>query len=283
MGGVTTPELAAAVSKRGGLGVLAGAGKPPEVIKSELQKVAEVTSNAVGVNFLMPFLNDAAIETAAATGARVIELFYGDPSRELVDRVRSAGSALVAWQVGSVGEAKAAADAGADIVIVQGREAGGHVRGDTPLLELLRSVAGAFDAPVVAAGGISTPQDVRGVIDAGAAAARVGTRFVTSSESAAHPEYIRALLASSGEDTVLTTAFATGWPDAPHRVLRSCVAAANALPADLGAARFLPSPPTAATTGRVDAMALYAGAGVGSVERVQAAADIVDDLVSLLD
>jgi transposase len=95
------------------------------------------------------------------------------------------------------------------------------VRGTTPLLRLLAQVLPAVDVPVVAAGGIGTGAALAAVLNAGAAGARVGTRFLASDESGAHPEYVAALLAASAEDTVRTTAFAEGWPDAPHRVLRA--------------------------------------------------------------
>ena len=110
-----------------------------------------------------------------------------------------AGPALVPWQVGSLDGALAAADAGCDFVIVQGVEAGGHVRGTAPREELLASVLARTSIPVVAAGGVATARHVEAVIAAGAAAARVGTRFVATTESGAHPAYVQAR--ASGEDS----------------------------------------------------------------------------------
>jgi NAD(P)H-dependent flavin oxidoreductase YrpB (nitropropane dioxygenase family) len=118
----------------------------------------------------------------------------------------------------------------------------------------------------------------------------VGTRFVAAAESGAHPEYVAALLAARAEDTLVTEAFCVPWPDAPHRVLRSCVERAQTLAEDLAGEvtwgeRVLPLPrwctiaPTRETRGAIGAMALYAGESVGAVERVEPAADIVRELV----
>ena len=179
----------------------------------------------------------------------------------------------------SVDEAKAAVDAGCRYVIAQGVEAGGHVRGHVPLAELLPAVRAAVDVPVVAAGGIGDAAAVRAAIALGADAVRVGTRFVATRESYAHPAYIDALVAADSDDSVLTEAFAVGWPDAPHRVLRSAIDAATAAPTDIVGEtvpqggkvtpmpRFGISSPTRDTTGDIGAMALYAGRSVGSVEQ----------------
>jgi nitronate monooxygenase len=198
---------------------------------------------------------------------------------------------LVSWQVGSLAEATAAERAGCDFIVVQGTEAGGHVRGETSLLPLLSLVLDAARVPVVAAGGIATARSLAGVLACGSGAARIGTRFVAAAESGAHPSYVKALLASSAADTCLTEAFSVMWPHAPHRVLRSAIEAAEALTEDvIGEARYAEqvSPvhrfsvvaPTLATTGHVDAMALYAGESVTNVTSVQPAAAIVSELVA---
>ena len=287
MGGVAGPSLAAAVAEAGGLGMVGGAGVPPPVLAEMLDAVAARTRGVFGVNFLMPFLDREAVAVAAAR-ARVVEFFYGDPDPTLVDAVH-AGGALACWQVGSVDEAVAACGAGCDVVVAQGTEAGGHVRGTTGLLPLLGAVLDAVDVPVAAAGGIGTPRAMAAALAAGADAVRVGTRFVAAREADAHPEYVAALIAARAEDTVLTRHFSVMWPDAPHRVLRSAVAAAEAWPDDVvgetevfGGRQPLPRSavpcPTRATTGAIAAMALYAGESVGAVRNVTSAADIVREL-----
>jgi NAD(P)H-dependent flavin oxidoreductase YrpB (nitropropane dioxygenase family) len=280
-------ELAAAVTGAGGLGMLGGVMQPAELLVDELEAVKLDTGGPVGVNFLMPFLDRAAVEAAAGT-ARVVEFFYGDPDDGLVKTVRTSG-ALAAWQIGSGEEAKAAEDAGCDFVIAQGVEAGGHVRGTTGLLPLLDEVLDAVDVPVVAAGGIGTERGMAGAIAAGADAVRVGTRFLAAEESDVHSHWVESLIEASPSDTVLTETFSASWPNAPHRVLRSCVEAVETLDDEIvgeiehaghrqPVPRLSPPSPGRAATGRVDAMPLYAGQSVGAVQRLQPAAVIVRDL-----
>ena len=287
MGGAATPELAAAVSAAGGLGMVSLPMVPAEEVAATVAALANGTTEPVGINFLIPFLDVAAVE-AAAPHCRVVEFFYGDPQAGLVGRVHEAG-ALADWQVGSADEAKAAVQAGCDFVVAQGTEAGGHIRGTTGLPALLDEVLAAVEVPVLAAGGIGSARAMAAALAAGADGVRVGPRFVATAESGSHPAYMQALVEASAADTVITTAFSVMWPDAPHRVLRSAVAAMEAFPGettgemDLGAARMpiprgaVPSP-TRDTTGAIPAMALYAGESVGNVVRVQSAAEVVREL-----
>jgi NAD(P)H-dependent flavin oxidoreductase YrpB (nitropropane dioxygenase family) len=288
MGGSATPDLAVAVADAGALGMLGMPMAPALAVADALESVGERTSGAVGVNFLMPFVDREAV-AAAAGRCRLVEFFYGEPDAGLVALAHT-GGALVGWQVGSVDEARAATGAGCDLVVAQGVEAGGHVRGQIALLPLLDAVLEAVDVPVVAAGGIATARTMAAVLAAGAAAARVGTRFVATAEADAHQSYLDALVAAGPEDTVLTTTFSMMWPDAPHRVLRSCVEAAEAIDEDVvgemempggnrvPVARLSPPSPGRGTSGHVDAMALYAGQSVGAVHGVRGAADVVREL-----
>src|SRR4051794_17377495 len=176
MGSVARHELAAAVSEAGGLGTVAGVRMP---IAAEIAAARRLTSRPIAVNVLLPFVRPGDAEAAAHADA--IVTFWGTPRR-------LAGNTWI-HQCGSVEEAKAAAAAGADAVIAQGVEAGGHVRGTIPMLELLERVRAAVKLPVLAAGGIVDVNGVRGALDAGAAAAVVGTRFLLSDESHAHADY----------------------------------------------------------------------------------------------
>jgi NAD(P)H-dependent flavin oxidoreductase YrpB (nitropropane dioxygenase family) len=176
------------------------------------------------------------------------------------------------------------------LVIAQGIEAGGHVRGEIGLLVLLDQVLDAVDLPVLAAGGIGTSRGVAAVLAAGAAGARIGTRFVAAEEADAHPKYVEALIAAGPDDTMVTTTFSVMWPNAPHRVLRSCVAAVSGLAEEIVAEaempdgfrlpmpRLIPASPSRRMTGHLEAMAHYAGQSVGAVTRRQKAADIVREL-----
>jgi nitronate monooxygenase len=289
IGGAARPPLVAAVADAGGLGMLARTLLPVPVLAAMLDELRARTSGAWGVNFLMPFLDREAVAVAAAR-ARVVEFFYGEPDASLVELVHT-GGALACWQVGSPREARAAARAGCDLVVAQGVEAGGHVRGRLGLLPLLDAVLDAVDVPVIAAGGIGTGRGMAAALAAGAAAVRVGTRLVAAEEANAHPAYVQALVAAEAEDTVLTEAFSVGWPGAPHRVLRSSVDAAEAFDGELvgelvAGAQRTPLPrfsvftPTRETTGAIEAMALYAGESVGAVRTVQPAATIVRELAN---
>jgi NAD(P)H-dependent flavin oxidoreductase YrpB (nitropropane dioxygenase family) len=288
MGGVAGPDLAVAVADAGALGMLGMPTVPAAAVVDVLDSVRRRTSGAVGINFLMPFVDREAV-AAAAGRCRLVEFFYGDPDPALAALAHEGGS-LVGWQVGSAEEARAAADSGCDLVVAQGVEAGGHVRGQVALLPLLDAVLDAIDVPVVAAGGIATARTMAAVLAAGAHAARVGTRFVATAEADAHPSYVDALVGAGPEDTVLTTTFSVMWPDAPHRVLRSCAEAAQSIDDDVvgemelpggtrvPVARLSPPCPGRHTSGRTDAMALYAGQSVCAVHRVDRAADVVREL-----
>lgn len=205
-GGLSRHELAAAVSDAGGLGTIAVNGA--DLIRRELTAARALTGRPLAVNLLLPFARRDWFEAAAE--ADVVVTFWGRPRR------RTGGVWL--HQCGSVDEARRGQAAGADGVIVQGVEAGGHVRGTTPALELLERVRAALPSgyPVLLAGGIAGRDDARAALDAGASAAVAGTRFLLSEESHAHPNYKQRLLGA--DETILTDLFGAGWP-APHRVV----------------------------------------------------------------
>lgn len=205
-GGLSRHELAAAVSEAGGLGTIAVNGAA--AIRRELAAARALTGCPLAVNVLLPFARRDWFEAAAA--ADVVVTFWGRPRR------RTPGVWL--HQCGSVAEARTAQAAGADGVILQGVEAGGHVRGTTPALQLLEQARAALPrgCPLLLAGGIAAPGDARAALEAGAEAAVAGTRFLLSEESRAHALYKERLLAA--EETILTELFGAGWP-APHRVV----------------------------------------------------------------
>jgi len=299
-GGIAGHELAAAVSEAGGLGTIAI--QPPEALAAEIKAARRVTGRPIAVNLLLPFARRGHWEAAAR--ADVVVTFWGAPKR------RAPGS----WvhQCGSVKEAVAAQRAGADAVIAQGVEAGGHVRGTVPALELLEHVRRELPDgyPVLLAGGIATREDVADALEAGATAAVVGTRFLLSDESRAHPEYKRRLM--EADETLLTELFGAGWPRAPHRVVANDAtrrwlrrdprgpAAARALNTAMGplAARLpasiqgrmvasqhpgrpilSPQPPSDTTPeGLLESGPLYAGETVARIADVRGAADLTRDL-----
>jgi NAD(P)H-dependent flavin oxidoreductase YrpB (nitropropane dioxygenase family) len=288
MPGVGTPELIAAVAGAGGLAMLGMPMAPAAVVVAMLDRLKAAGVDLMGFNQIAHFPDREAV-VAAASRVRVVELFYGEPDAAVIRDIHQ-GGALACWQAGSVREALAAEAAGCDLVVAQGTEAGGHVRGQVSLLPLLGQVLEAVKVPVIAAGGIGGPREMAAALAAGADAVRVGTRFVAARESAAHPLYVEALLRAAPEDTTLTETFSTNWPDAPHRVLRACIEAARALPDSIIGERTTPagpmplprfgtSMPTTATSGHIEAMAHYAGESVGQVRAVEPAAAIVRQLV----
>ena len=206
-GGLARADLAAAVSEAGGLGTLGILG--PEVLRRELDAARRLTSRPIAVNRLLPFARRDHFEVAADADA--LFTFWGRPQRHT--------PGLWVHQCGSVEEAVAAKDAGADAVIAQGVEAGGHVRGTEPALDLLERVRHAVGPtyPVLLAGGVAERGDVKTALDAGATAAVLGTRFLMTDESRAHPAYKQRLMES--RETVLTELFGAGWAGATHRVL----------------------------------------------------------------
>jgi NAD(P)H-dependent flavin oxidoreductase YrpB (nitropropane dioxygenase family) len=286
MSGIATPPLAAAVSNAGGLGMVGVGRSTVAATEAALDELACLTGQPVGAGLIVEFL-DRDILALVAERLPIVEFFWGWPNAELVR-----GARVVGWQVGTVDEARAAVDAGCSYVVAQGVEAGGHVRGTVPLVELLRAVRDAVDVAVVASGGIGTAADVRRLRELGADAVRVGTRFVAAVESNAHDRYVELLAGAGDNDTVLTEAFGVNWPDAPHRVLSSALRAAEqadgavgTLLAPDGSTRPVPrlfvSPPNRSFTGDIDAMALYAGAGsTGAVTGRLPAAAIIAELLA---
>jgi len=283
MGGVSTLELAAAVSNAGGLGMIGAAGVPVDMLGAWIETL-KATGKPFGVNFLMPFLDPEAVALSVGA-ARVVEFFFGDPDSSLVETAHESG-ALVSWQVGSPREAKRAKDAGCDIIVAQGIEAGGHIRGRINLETLLNALVD-LATPTVAAGGIASATDVEHALNSQATAVRVGTRFLAAKEANVHPNYIDALIAATKDDTLITTKFDVGWANAPARVLRSSLEAARTADdpcATVGEQRwpiprFSTLPPTRDARGNVAAMPHYAGFSVDGVTKRQSAKEIVGELV----
>jgi nitronate monooxygenase len=291
MGAIVSPELAAAVSEAGALGQISFVQTDPAVAKQRLDRLEQLTRKPYGVNLLLPYV-DPEILMMASRRARVVDFFWGDPDPDLVEQVHAEG-ALASWQVGSVREAISAEKAGCDFISAQGIEAGGHLRGQLSLLPLLEGVLDAVSVPVLASGGIGSARSIAAVLQAGAAGVRMGTRFIAAAESNAHPEYVEALIAAGAEDSVLTTLFEVDCPMCPatHRVVRSALKLAEGLPdRPLGEMevsgshypipRFFGFPPTRQMTGRIAAMACYAGQSVAAIHGVQPAGEIVAELVS---
>ena len=228
MGWVSTGRLAAAVSRAGGLGVIATGGYMGSVeLREHIQRVRdEAPGKPFGVNLLLPSGATADVEFGSPDLLRmqldvcfeervpVIVSGLGDPLSVLPE-IHASGALFVAV-VGSLRAASNVQAAGADAVVVQGHEAGGHV-GPTGTLPLAQAAVRALAAPVLVAGGIATPGAVRAALALGAAGVSVGTRFLASQESDAHPTYKQAI-ADAGENATVVTRACTG---KPSRALRT--------------------------------------------------------------
>ncbi len=271
--------------------------RPLDQIRSVLRETRRLTSQPFGVNLsLQDEPQDERLKVCLEEGVAVVSFFWGDPS-PYIGAVHSAGS-LVMQTVGSAVEARRMRDVGIDILVAQGWEAGGHVWGQVATLPLVPRVVDAVaPAPVVAAGGIADGRGLAAVLALGAAGAWIGTRFIASQEAAAHPVYKEKVLQAVETDTLYSTVFDGGWPDAPHRTLRNSTVLnweAHGSPpsgdrpgeGEVVAARADGSPivryssgfPGPTTTGDVEALALFAGQSVGLVSRLQSAHDIVKDI-----
>jgi nitronate monooxygenase len=309
MSAVSGPELAAAVSNAGGLGVLGAAGNSPDAVRRRMQRTRELTAKPFGINFIidvatgmdLPALR-AEVEAAAAEHAAAIVLVGGDPA-PFAQIAHDAGSLLFV-QVGSVDDAVAFAAAGVDALIAQGVEAGGHVLGTTSIWELLPAVVRAVaPLPVIASGGIGDGAGLARALRSGAQAVSLGTRFIASDEASAHPAYKRRVVESTAADTVYARdLFDIGWPGTPHRMLRNRIvreweAAGRPAPGhrpgegtSIGRVasrsgdgeevqRYSSMVVTPAFEGDIDEAPLWAGESCSVVNDIKPAADIVRDLV----
>src|SRR3954469_22004282 len=193
MGGAVTPELVAAVSNAGGLGVTPMSWSSTQELQQSVAAIQALTDRPFGVNLIREWDQRERLAAALAAGTPVVSLFWGDAAN-LVQEAHD-GGAVVFVSVSSADEASRAAAAGADVVVAQGWEAGGHVRGTVASLALVPRVVDAVDpVPVVAAGGIADGRGLAAVLALGAAGGWVGTRFLAAREASIHDEYRQRVL-----------------------------------------------------------------------------------------
>jgi nitronate monooxygenase len=214
-GGLAGAELAGAVSRAGALGTVGLVASPETLRKQILRARGLAPGRPVAANLLLPFADVAHAQACIDAGAACVTLFCGWRP-DLVARLRAAG-VLVLHQVGTSDQARHALADGADGLIAQGIEAGGHLLGVEPALRFLaRALELAGGRPVLLAGGIADRGDVSRALEAGASAAVAGTRFLLTAECAAHPTYKRRVLGAPR--TLETLLFSVGWYDR-HRVV----------------------------------------------------------------
>jgi NAD(P)H-dependent flavin oxidoreductase YrpB (nitropropane dioxygenase family) len=305
-GGLAGAPLAAAVANAGGLGTLGIA--TPRQLRASIDQVHDrAPGRAVAVNLLMPFVHRRHVEVCVDARVDAAVVAFGE-KRGLVEHLREAG-VFVFVMVGTEAQARAAVAWGADGLIAQGRQAGGHLVGTMPALDFLPQALGvAGERPVFLAGGIATAADTRAALDAGAGGVVAGTRFLLTHEANASREYQRRILRA--DRTIETNLFGLSWP-LRHRVIPNAATRrwcgddgrAKALPAALNAASrplsvlgyfdagalmrlqsparpfFTPLAPVAGVPDAwLDSAALYAGETALRISELTSAEQAVKDL-----
>src|SRR5262249_26324435 len=223
------PELVAAVSNAGGLGLLGVAVTPPPVLKLQIEKIRSLTKKPFGVDLIYentamgPASTEQHIDVCIESGVKLVVFFWNQPPATWIQRLKNAGTKI--WfTVGTLEQARAAVAAGVDALIVQGSEAGGHNRSKVGLLTLVPAMVDLVaPVPVIAAGGIATGRAAAAALALGADGVCVGTRLLASQEAFAHSEYKRRVVAATENDIATTSIFGPEWPDQPMRVIRNRV------------------------------------------------------------
>lgn len=301
--GIAGAALTGTVSNAGGLGVLGLGALQPAVMRDLIAETRALTRRAFGANIILPMMQPGQIETCYDERVPLMVLFWGDPEPYVRDAHKR--DMLVVAQCGDVEEAVVAAEAGVDGVIVQGTEAGGHVKATRPLAEVVTATVRELGKlPVIASGGIATGADIARALALGASAVSMGTRFLATNESMVQDSYKDMLTRAHSRDTVLTKLFDQGWPDAAHRVLRNQAYAdweAAGCPApgarpDEGAVigrltggtepvelpRYTVTPPLPQFEGDLEEAALYCGESCDRIDAIRAASDVMDTLIEEL-
>jgi nitronate monooxygenase len=295
IGGAASLAMVTAVGKAGGIGSLAMTWTEKEA-GLEMVRALDRARVPFFLNFVLRFGAERPLWYCGGA-APAVTFSWGIDAR-LIAAFKAARH-RVGVQVGSVGGAREAIAAGADFIIVQGIEAGGHVQSSTPLETLLKDVLPiAQSLPIVAAGGIATGADIARALRLGAQAVMLGTRFLASEESLAHPAYKQALVRARAADTAYSNCFDVDWPYAMHRVLRNSTleaweaAGCPAAPCRPGEndivfrtgesalVRYCDTPPYETSEGDVLAGCLYAGTGVEHIDDIRPAGEIVTSLWS---
>jgi nitronate monooxygenase len=284
--------LAVAVANAGGMGAISLTWDTPEQAFDLVTRMNKATKGNYYANFVLHF-EPRALNKALEAGCPVIQFSWGIPDADIVSRIRGAHAKL-GIQVSSRLNVERALERDPDFLICQGLEAGGHVQAMSAIEDSLQEVLeSSGNVPVVAAGGISTGRDIKRVMNAGASGAVLGTRFMATQESDAHDVYKESLINANENSTAYTLCFNKDW-NAPHRVLRNSTFLnweAEGCPnigskpreADVvadhpifgPAMRYETVPPMQGHEGALEEMAMYAGQGVGKVNDLPTANDLI--------
>tara|TARA_R110002049_G_scaffold100421_2_gene244471 strand:- start:2506 stop:3630 length:1125 start_codon:yes stop_codon:yes gene_type:complete len=293
-GGTITSLFSATVANNGCLGALPLSWSDPDDAIKLIEDVKAKTKNSFFANFVLNF-EPKAFDIAIENGVPIIQFSWGMPTKKMVAKMKKA-NVVLGIQVTSETSAKTAIDIGADYLVCQGTEAGGHVHASRPLAEALKRVLRiAGDTPVVASGGIATGHKMREYMQMGAAGVVMGTRFVATVESGGHDLYKESLVNAKAEDTVFTTCMNKGWSNTTHRILRNstydmwesvgCPTAGNRPGEtdtvanngqDVNIERYSISVPQAQFEGNIEALANYAGYGVNDINDIPTVAELIE-------
>ena len=297
MGGAAGPKLAAAVSNAGGLGTLPLWIEDITNLRRLVGEMKSLSSKPFAVNLNLEHPQEERLDACLELGVPIISFFWGQ-SPKMVSRAK-AGGAIVLQTVGSAEEARTAVKSGVDVIVAQGWEAGGHVKGTVATMALTPSVVDAVaPVPVVAAGGIADGRGLAAALALGASGVWIGTRFMASEEISIHPYFRERLFKATENDTVhLENLFDINWPNAAHRTLRNKTvndweAAGQPEPGkrpgegDVVAIsksvgeifRYHCCTPAADVEGDIEAMSMWCGQGVGLVKKLQPAAEILNEI-----
>ncbi len=288
MAGHTAAELVAAVSNAGGLGIHGASAETPDELRRTTARIRALTSAPFGLNLLLFRVSDAQIDAALAERPRVMSFAWATAEQSLeavFERAHAAGS-IVMHMASNVPEAVRGARAGADVLVAQGSEGGGHVgvMGTMVLLPLV--VQAVRPKPVLAAGGIADGRGLAAALALGADGVLVGTRFLATPEAPIHPNFKRAIIESDGHDTDLTEIpdIISGrvWPGAFSRARRNALIGQWAgREWELRQRRPLvvKEVAEAARSGDVDHGVLFYGQDAGLIDAIKPAGDLVVKMV----
>ena len=291
---IAVPELVAAVSNAGAIGTLGTGPVPPEWLKQAVHDVRSRTVKPFAVNLINettafgPLTTDAHVDVCVEEKVELVIFFWQLPESSWVQKLDNAGIPFIVT-AGTADAVDRAVDLPLSGLMLQGMEAGGHVRSEASLQKLLRQTREKHpEQMLIGAGGIADAGDVKRALDWGADAVCLGTRFVASAEANAHAEYQQRIISACGSDTVVTEIFGPEWPGVPMRVIANEATRGVAAGQSIGNTDLLGHPyemppnsavlPMRGTTGNFDMMCLAAGKSVEGIHDVLPAAEIVRSL-----
>jgi nitronate monooxygenase/enoyl-[acyl-carrier protein] reductase II len=298
--GIAGPELASAVSEAGGLGVLGCGAMQGADVTAMIADTKVLTKKPIGANVILPMSDGSDVAACFDGGVDVLVLFWDDIQPFVKDA--HSREVFILSQCGNPEDAVRAADAGADGIIIQGVESGGHVSSSQKLTQNLETIIKHVrPLPCIAAGGLSTGAQIKDILSRGAKAVSLGTRFLATHEANATDEYKNRLLTSRSEDTVVTQLFDGGWPKAPHRIIINkdyTTWVANDSPdapnrpgegenighiaqtdgRKLKLSRYTTMPAIKNFTGSIESLPLYAGTSVDNIHTIES----VENLFKIL-